>query len=301
MPSNFVEETDEDEDDDEDEVEDNDVTKETLIMSGECSAETQKSLKEKLPFALKIATTFGLVTAMVTKIHSPPPPLLPNARQCETIATLLQKSLLRCISIASMVKNNKNDDLKMKLMGLTSLTGFGTQFNNLLEGEKAFTSKESIALVAEGLLKHLGELRPTSKGKAFEAIKLAHKLELKLNTVLFPRYTLTTIGHLLVALNLEREYLKGLKRFYRSMRDKYLYLPKLSDDLQYLEKEVIHLKRDQKEEIRKQKEHDKKEGDPKKASVRLQKILDKRNNNKIVLYEKLLNKLNKIVWTPWKT
>ena len=287
IPSHISEDKDEDEDEDEDE--NNNVNQETLIMSGQCSAETQKSLKDKLPFALKIATTFGLVTAMVKQIISPPSPLPPDARQCETIATLLQKSLLRCISISSMVKDNKNDDLKMKLMGLTSLTGFGTQFMNLLDREKAFYSKKSIAEVAQGMLKHLGTLRHKNKSKVWEAMTLAHKLELKLSTVLFPVYTLKTIGHMLVALNLEREYLKGLRKFYHSMQDK--YMPRLSDDLQCLEREVNRLNVDETEDIRKQKARDWKEGCPKEASIRLQKIIDKRNNNRIVLYEKLLNKL----------
>ena len=74
-------------------------------------------------------------------------------------------------------------------------------------------------------------------------MKLAHELELKLNTVFFPRYTLRTIGHMLVAFKFEREYLKSLKKFYRSMRDK--YMPILSHNLQCFDTEVKRLNDEQ--------------------------------------------------------
>ena len=59
-------------------TQDDEEPKETLIMSGECSAETKNHFSEadpnKSPVALKIATVWGVVTAMVTEITPPLPP-----------------------------------------------------------------------------------------------------------------------------------------------------------------------------------------------------------------------------------
>ena len=91
----------------EDEVED------VLILKADCSRETCQNLEEKgLPLALKIATTFGLMTAMVHSISSNKKASLDDSKH-ETIATLLQKSLLRC---SSFKKFSANQDINCHLL-----------------------------------------------------------------------------------------------------------------------------------------------------------------------------------------
>ena len=274
-----------------------DDMEESLIMSGECSADTQKTLYEATlrqpPLALKIATTFGLVTAVVTQIHSPPLPPARDSRECESIGTLLEKSLLRCISISSLVKGNKNSVLQEKLGILADLLGFGKDFSSLMRGRKPFECNEQITHVAESMWELLGELGKSTRSTVWEHLKLIHKFGYG-KTFIFPIYMLQTISHLLKALSLERDYLGGLKRFYKAMRTKE-WQP--SKELRSLEKEVERLSAaENKELIEKQEEYYESEPDPKKVGAHLKKIKDKRNNQKIVLYEKMLLQLNRESW-----
>ena len=123
-----------------------DDPEETMIISGECSAKIQEKIYEtnlrQLPLSLKFATTFGLFTAFVTNIHSPLPPASADDRENESIATLIEKSLLRCISIHSMAKRNKTNELSGKLDDLARALGFGDSFfSHVTKGKSHLSAK----------------------------------------------------------------------------------------------------------------------------------------------------------------
>ena len=190
---------------------------ELLFLTGTCTTAVAKHLQEaKLPLQFKIATTFGLLTTEVQEIHVPAKETSQNDTDQESIANLLQKSLLRCFAL-NTVRGGNASDLKRMLRDLMSLLGCS-------EENAIFDNLDRTKAVAEDIIKKLEEVGANQKpilSQIKEALQLVSKLGV-LKTVSFPAYMISTIKQMVIAVSLEREYLKSLKWLHREFLPKKL-------------------------------------------------------------------------------
>ena len=289
-------------------IQDEETEEETLWISDKCTEKEANKLVEGSSMDLKIATTFGHVEVNVAVTHHFEKPSSDIMR--EPVATIVQKSLLRCVTVSTMSTGGteEEDSLQGMLLSLMSCLGLEDKKEELRRlcerGSSPFESKNAIDQLVNDILRSLthriiqdartplrNARKPRSTLSVIWAFTLANPIFLLFPAAIFMR----------LSERVELDYFTSLQ----SICNKVKNLTDKGDrtkDILHLEAELKHLEANENREMREAEIEQYKSqsrfmkmvtlGDmPSLEASTKSKIKSKWNNKKVVLAEQMVIQL----------